>query len=401
MTYSARVIRIDGPAAAEREMLGIKADPKGAKIMAAKAVFRAVKITGVPVTAANILKQDMLARGGEAATSAGTINHSVEVTDVILLGTLSQYTDLFVRLRSQQFRLPQIANEIEVALRAYDSVPGPVLGLEFGKKTHIMGILNVTPDSFSDGGMFRDAEEAVSFAVKMARDGAGIIDVGGESTRPGAETVDENVEIERTAPVIKAICRGAVAAPVSIDTRKASVAEAAIKAGAKMINDVSGLRYDPKMAETAAKYDVPVIIMHSKGDPESMQKDPKYDDLMTEVLKYFEESISLAVKAGVKEGALIIDPGIGFGKTLEHNIEILRRLEELRCLGRPVCIGTSRKSMIGRILGEEDPLKRDIGTAATIALAISKKVDIIRVHNTDFMAKIAKVSDTISRGAKR
>lgn len=379
----------------------------GLEIMADKSVFRAVKIKDVSVTAANILKQDMLSRGGEAATSKGTIDHSDAKTDLILFGTEHQYKGLIERLKDQQFRLPEIAAQIDWVLKNNSSHPASILGMEFGRKTYIMGILNATPDSFSDGGRFEKPEDAATRAKKMISEGADIIDIGGESTRPGAGEVKIEDEIGRVIPVIRKIVEAPHATPVqnsspprpiiSIDTRKAAVAEAAINAGARMINDVSGLRYDPKMAEIAAKYITPMIIMHSKGTPDAMQKDPKYEDLISEMLMFFEESIKMAASAGVKETNIILDPGIGFGKRYEDNIEILRRLDEFRCFGRPLCIGTSRKSFIGTALGKPDPADRETGTCATISLAISKRVDIIRVHNIRMAAEASTMADAITR----
>ncbi len=368
--------------------------------MAPKAVFKAIKIENVSVVAANILKQDMLSRGGEAATSNATINHTAETTDVILFGTIKQYSDLVSRLKTQQFKLPDIAISIENALNN--------LNIEFVKKTNIMGILNVTPDSFSDGGVNFSVNDAVASAMQMISDGADIIDVGGESTRPGAKEVSVDEEIGRVIPVINGM-RSIVGANnyspvqqnqnpiISIDTRKSDVAEAAIKAGAGMINDVSGLRYDAKMASVAAKYGVPVVVMHAKGNPDNMQNDPQYFDVISEMFEFFIESIDIAKKAGVEPKNIILDPGIGFGKTFEHNIEIIRRIEEFRSLGYPICIGPSRKAFIGEITGEKNPQKRLDGTAAVIALAVSKKVDIIRIHDVFFMKMMSAVLDRITR----
>ncbi|MCX5749884.1 MAG: dihydropteroate synthase [Candidatus Saganbacteria bacterium] len=395
MDFLPRIISIEDLKEAEKELRSIGVHDKGIDIMSEKAVFRAVKIKDVPVTAANILKQDMLARGGEAATSAGTINHSVDKTDVILFGTISQYRDLIKKLSDQQFKLPQIALEIEKLIEVSESYPKPMLGMEFGKKTFVMGVLNVTPDSFSDGGEFLDVEDAAAHAGKMIEDGADIIDIGGESTRPGAEEVSAEEETKRIVPIITKI--KSFAKIISVDTRKPAVAQAAVKAGANMINDVSGLHFDKDLAKIAAIYNIPLVLMHSKGSPKTMQNGPEYNDLISEIILYFKESMENAIEAGVKEENIILDPGIGFGKTVEHNIEILRRLDEFRCLGRPVCIGTSRKSFIGKILGEDDPRKREEGTAATIALAISKKVDIIRSHNTSFAKKVVVLSDAITR----
>ena len=404
MEHLARVISIDSLEQAGKELLSVGVHTGGFEIMAPKAVFKAIKIKDIGVVAANILKQDMLSRGGEVATSSATIDHSEKKTDVILLGTVFQYQSLAERLKSQQFGLPKIGEELLRLIRRDENCPSPILGMEFGKKTYLMGILNVTPDSFSDGGKYIRIEDAVAHAKQMIEDGAYIIDVGGESTRPGAAGISVAEEIKRVGPVIGAIHELPIhkqhRSIISIDTRKASVAEAAIKAGAGMINDVSGLRYDKRMADVAAQHKVPVIIMHSKGEPSTMQNDPRYEDLISEILLFFEESIKIAVKAGVKEDVMILDPGIGFGKTFDHNIEILRRLEEFRCFGRPLCIGVSRKSFIGKITGEEAPKRQD-GSLAASVLAISKKVDIIRIHDTDRAANAAMVADAITRQIKR
>ena len=400
MSHLARIISIENMDQAEKELLEVGVHSSGLEIMAPKAVFKAIKIKDVSVVAANILKQDMLSRGGEAATSKGTIDHSEEKTDVILLGTVFQYGCLAERLKTQQFGLPRLGQEIETLLERNENRPKPILGMEFGKKTYIMGILNVTPDSFSDGGKYVKTEAAVSHAEQMLKDGAYIIDVGGESTRPGAIGISLDEEINRIGPVIGAIHELPIhkqhKSVISIDTRKSAVADAAIKAGAGMINDVSGLRYDKKMAQVAAGHKVPVIIMHSKGDPSTMQNAPQYKDLISEILSFFEDSMEIAVKAGIKEDLIILDPGIGFGKTLEHNIEILCRLNELQCMGRPLCIGVSRKSFIGKILGGEASQRLE-GSAAASVLAISKKVDIIRIHDVEQLSKAAKISDVILR----
>lgn len=397
-----RVIAIDDMSRARREMLKIGADAAGVDIMVPKSLMRAVKVEAVTATAANILKQLMLSCGGDAATSYGTIDHSDSETDVILLATLSQYTRLFEKMSKQQFGLPVLADRISVVLRRYDGSPSPVGGLQFGSRTYVMGILNITPDSFSDGGSYFDAGRAVSRAEEMISEGADILDIGGESTRPGADEVSQEEELNRVVPVVRAISDAIVktkgSSPmISVDTRKSAVAAAALKAGASMVNDISGLGFDPEMKNVLASAGAPVVIMHSKGDPKTMQDRPAYDDVVSELLGYFGSRIDHAVKAGISESNIIIDPGIGFGKTVEHNIEILKHLDEFRCFGRPVCIGTSRKSFIGKLLGLDDPSKRDEATAVTLSLAISRKVDIIRVHNVKIARQAAIISDKISR----
>lgn len=266
----------------------------------------------------------------------------------------------------------------------------------FGLRTYVMGVLNVTPDSFSDGGKYCDLQKAVRHAAEMANEGADIIDVGGESTRPGACDIGEDEEMRRVVEVVKTISKK-VGLPVSIDTRKAPVAEAAIKAGACIINDVSGMKHDPRMAKVAARHGAAVILMHMKGSPRDMQADPQYHDVIADIIKSLKESVGLARRAGVKEEKIIVDPGIGFGKTLEHNLEILNRLGELKKLGRPICIGTSRKSFIGKVLNIEDPRDRLTGTIASSAIAVMNGANILRVHDVSQARSAARMADSILR----
>ena len=268
---------------------------------------------------------------------------------------------------------------------------------DFSLRTYIMGILNVTPDSFSDGGKFVDPDDAVKQALRMQDEGADIIDIGGESTRPGAEKVSVDDEIRRVIPVIEALAEK-VKVPVSIDTYKSKVAEAAISAGASIINDISGLRFDPNMAMIAAANDVPVIIMHIKGTPENMQDNPEYGELISEILNYFFEGISIAKRAGVRDDMIIVDPGIGFGKTVEDNLEIIRRLDEFAALGKPVLLGHSRKSFIGKLLGDLPADERVEGTAAVTAIGIFNGANIIRVHDVKEMKRVSVITDSIKRG---
>lgn len=269
--------------------------------------------------------------------------------------------------------------------------------LDFSRKTCIMGILNVTPDSFYDGGILFRAETAVEHGLRMADDGADIIDIGGESTRPGSEPVSIEEEIRRTIPVIKAIAKK-VNLPISIDTYKSEVARRAMDAGASIVNDISGLRFDPDMPKVVARYKVPVVIMHIKGKPKDMQVNPVYDALMPEIMDYLREGIRIALDAGVKEDMIIIDPGIGFGKTFDHNLEIIRNLHEFTALKKPILIGPSRKAFIGKILCDEPASGRLEGTAAAVAVSIMNGANIVRVHDVKEMCKVAKVADAIKRG---
>jgi dihydropteroate synthase len=268
--------------------------------------------------------------------------------------------------------------------------------LDFSEKTAVMGILNVTPDSFSDGGRFFDPALAVERALRMVEDGADIIDIGGESTRPGAEPVTEAEELRRVIPVIEAIA-GKVGVPVSIDTYKATVASIAIEAGASLVNDISGLKLDPQMAEVVAAAGVPVVLMHIKGSPRDMQAAPVYEDLLGEVEAYLRDSVRIAENAGIDPSLIIIDPGIGFGKTFRHNLLILKNLSRFREFGMPLLVGVSRKAFIGDILGGAGPNERLEGTAATVAIAVMNGADIVRVHDVKEMARVARVADAIRR----
>jgi len=264
---------------------------------------------------------------------------------------------------------------------------------EFGTRTFLMGILNVTPDSFSDGGRFFDQTDAVLHALQMVKDGADIVDVGGESTRPGSERIDSQTELARVLPVITKI-RQRSTIPISVDTYKAEVARAALDAGANIVNDISGLTFDDRMAEVVAEKRASVVLMHTKGDPKTMQDNPVYVDLIEEIFEYLSRSVERARRSGIEQ--IMIDPGIGFGKTLEQNLVIIDRLNEFRSLGVPVLIGVSRKSFIGKILGMPVEWRLE-GTAAAVAASIMKGADIVRVHDVKEMLRVSRVVDAIRR----
>ncbi len=272
--------------------------------------------------------------------------------------------------------------------------------LEVGEKTLVMGILNVTPDSFYDGGRYDDLESALNCARKMIEDGADIIDVGGESTRPGSSHVSANEELRRIIPVIKELSRE-TDKPISVDTYKAEVADKAIEAGAQIVNDISGLQADNEMVRVVAANNTPVIIMHIKGQPHDFPKDPIYDDLSSEIILFFKKKIDFAVKSGIADNNIIIDPGIGFGKTPLHNLEILKRLSELKCLNHPVMVGTSRKSFISSVLkpSEDEGFSKDnsqlVGTLVTLIIAIMKGVNIVRVHDVKEAVQVTKMCKAI------
>jgi dihydropteroate synthase len=268
--------------------------------------------------------------------------------------------------------------------------------LDLTRKTHVMGILNVTPDSFSDGGMHFDRQTAIDCGLQMTDDGADLIDIGGESTRPGSAPVPLEEELRRTIPVIEGLSNK-VSVPISIDTYKAMVARKALEAGASMVNDISGLRFDPDMPGVVASGKVPVVMMHIKGRPRDMQQNPTYAALIPEILDYFRISIRLARKFGIPDQMMILDPGIGFGKTFDHNLEILNNLEQFTLLEKPLLVGPSRKAFLGNILGDAPASERLEGTAAAVAVSVMKGANIVRVHDVKEMAKVAKVVDAIRR----
>jgi len=263
--------------------------------------------------------------------------------------------------------------------------------LDFSAGCIVMGVLNVTPDSFSDGGQFLDADKAVKQGIRMAAEGAAIIDVGPESTRPGAESVSTDEQISRAIPVIESLAKS-INIPISIDTYNHEVAEAALDVGAAMINDITALA-DERMGRLAAQRHLPVVLMHMQGTPRTMQVEPKYDDVVGEVLDFLLARAKRAEGFGKPKERIVIDPGIGFGKTLEHNLELLRNIDKFVATGYRVLVGTSRKSFIGKITGRENPADRIFGTAATVALCVAAGVSIVRVHDVAEMVDVVKVAN--------
>ena len=273
-----------------------------------------------------------------------------------------------------------------------------IAGLQFSERPNLMGVLNVTPDSFSDGGEFENLQDAVEHALDMSASGADILDIGGESTRPGAVLVPESGEIARVTPIIAAI-RSHLQIPISIDTRKSNVAASAINAGATMINDVYAFEYDPKMLDVAVDLQVPICVMHAQGAPDVMQNDPRYDNVVLDVYDFLEAKIQNLVRAGFDHTQIIVDPGIGFGKTLEQNLALLSNLSLFHSLGCPVLLGASRKSFIGHITGQDDPLMRLGGSLATAIHAAQQGVQILRVHDIPETHQALQVWSKISQGA--
>jgi dihydropteroate synthase len=270
--------------------------------------------------------------------------------------------------------------------------------LVLGERTLVMGVLNVTPDSFSDGGKFLDVERAIEHALEMECAGADLLDIGGESTRPGSAGISSKEELTRVLPVLQGL-RGVLKIPISIDTQKSEVAEAALDAGAEIINDISGLKNDPGIAALATRRGVPLILMHTRGEPRTMQKAPFARHVMKDVLQGLRKSVGIASKAGVAKSQLILDPGIGFGKSFAQNYELLQKLPHLAKLGYPLLVGTSRKGFLGATLAREGepapPEKRIWGTAATVTASILHGAQIVRVHDVEEMVQVSRVSDCI------
>ncbi len=266
----------------------------------------------------------------------------------------------------------------------------------WGERTYFMGVLNVTPDSFSDGGEFNTPAAALPQAQRLVEAGVDILDIGGQSTRPGAEEVSETAELQRVLPVVKAV-RSSLSVPISVDTTRASVAKAAVAVGADIVNDISGGTFDPDMFPVVAQLGVPIILMHIRGTPQTMQKLTDYHDLIGEIYEFLEDQIRVAINAGIVRSRLIIDPGIGFAKTAEQNIQLLRQLTAFRSLGVPIVVGVSRKRFIGHILNQPDPKQRVWGTAAACCAAIAAGSDILRVHDVAEMHDVCRVADAIWR----
>ncbi len=398
MNYNPRVITITTPAESRARLAEIGCDPQGIQIMTDKALFTIVKLQQVPAKAANLLKQTFLAKGGEVALARGSADLSVSCTDVLICATAKHYRLALAQLKMQPWGLPTVATAIESALattyhypqRDY-SWPGCRLAIRPGR-TLVMGILNITPDSFSDGGRYNGITDALRQADRLIAEGADILDIGAESTRPyGSREISVEEEMERLLPILEKVVAFSPI-PISVDTYKSQVADAALKAGAHIINDVWGLQADPAMARVAAAHNAPVIIMHN-------QKGCDYaEDIIASIGAFLYDSIRLAAEAGLAFENLIIDPGIGFGKTPAQNLTVLSRLAELKSLGCPILLGTSRKRFIGEALGGLPVDEREEGTAASVSCGILSGASIVRVHDVKIMVRVARMTDAIKGG---
>jgi dihydropteroate synthase len=360
-----------------------------------KLCHRVILLRDVRLFAANIIKQAMLSIGGDVAVHRSVITGKIEYSDCIIMGDLRHYKNLIEKLENQP-NMSEIAGIIKKQLNILKTNLRLRLcseNLEWDKRPLVMGIVNVTPDSFSDGGLYAEPETAIAHALELISQGADIIDIGGESTRPGASPIDEKSEILRVLPVIKGIVSNSDV-PVSIDTRNASVAEAAIGSGASIINDVSSMTHDTEMISVAKRTGAGMVLMHMRGIPADMQNNTCYGDVVSEVYDYLEGRVNVCLEAGIDPLSIIVDPGIGFGKDLEANLSLIKHIQEFSSLGVPVMLGHSRKSFIGKVLDSEVQ-EREEGTDAVTSWAAIREVDIVRVHSVSRAKKTIEIINSI------
>lgn len=399
------VLSIQDAAQAQRLMRQIGVDPGGIEIMAPKSVLRLVMVRRLPIFAANILKQETLSIGADTAVSKYALTGKASHTDCLIIGSLSHYQRLCQKLKRQPYGLSRLSLDLETVLSNYQKNDFILdLGrykLNLQSHTHIMGIINITPDSFSGDGLLRTTDDRrqttdiVEYAQKLADEGADILDIGGESSRPGARPVSLKEELQRLIPALKSIAKK-VRIPLSVDTYKAEVARQALDNGAVIVNDITALKGSAGMLNVIKKYKAAVALMHMKGRPQSMQKNPRYGSLMPEVCGYLKQAMDKAVEAGLDRKKIILDPGIGFGKSLEHNLEIIQSLGQLKALGQPVLIGLSRKSFLGKIIQRDADNRVSAGIGAN-CLAVVNGAAIVRVHDVKETRDSLMVLDRIMK----
>lgn len=393
-----RCLHITSLQEAVQQIEAVGVEPTGVERMKGKALHFNLKLEGIDPRTANILKQEMLSLGGDVALDGRGLDCSVHSMDGLLMGSQKQFEKLFQKLDAYpQFQeIGKALKETFLNLMKTDfTLRCRRKTLHPNGRTLLMGVLNVTPDSFSDGGLFLEKDRAVARGLQMVEEGADIIDIGGESTRPGSKRLGLEEELRRVLPVIETLSKK-TDIPISIDTYKSEVARRAIELGADIINDISGLHFDPELAFVAAKEKTPLILMHIRGTPETMQKDVHYDSLFSEIISYLKEGIRRAESAGVDPEQIVVDPGIGFGKTLEDNLLLIKHLSEFRVLGKPILLGTSRKSFIGKII-DTQPDQRLEGTLSSIAIGVLNGAQIIRSHDVLQAKRAIAVADAIRK----
>lgn len=363
----------------EKELMNIGFDKSYTHIAKNKFDYINIKIFDLNCAQANIIKQTALSVGADCATHREVITGKIESSNCIIGGSFSQIKKIAEKLQTQPFKLKNLGN---ILIKEIENSPP--------KKTKIMGILNITTDSFSDGGQYFEFNAAIAQLTKLIEDGADIIDIGAESTKPYSKAVCAEKQLERLEPLLKYIKENNITTPISIDTRSALVAQKSIELGAKIINDVSGFDYDNKMIDVlAANPDIKIVIQHSQGSPETMQIAPSYENLMDEIFRNLQNKIKCAITKGIKKENIIVDPGIGFGKTKQHNLEILDRWQELQTTGCPVLIGLSRKSLLE--LPEADNKEKDMYSLALATPLLKDNIDYIRVHNVKIHKKLQSI----------
>lgn len=396
--FKIRLVSIENEREARYQIERIGSDQGGVAAMFRKTMTLNLKVYNLRLPQAHILKQEMLAIGGDCAVSRQVLIGGVERTDVLIIGTVKQYYELCRRLLRQPFSMKKLSEEIREILSNLNkkSFTWKLRDKEInlGEKTLIMGVLNITPDSFSDGGLYIDRDKAIKHAIELYESGADIIDIGGESTRPFAEPVSVEEEIERVVPVVEYLKNHNKNILVSVDTYKSETAKKALEAGADIINDISGLNFDENMKNVVAHYKAGLVIMHTRGNPQEMQKNTDYEDFMGEVIESLDLSIKKAINAGIERDRIVIDPGIGFGKKFEHNLFIIKKLKEFSIFGLPILVGTSRKSFLGKITGKE-AFERDDETMVSVGISIMNGANIVRVHEVKRMVDAVKVADAI------
>jgi dihydropteroate synthase len=396
--YFPRIIQAASALEAEDILAGIGVDPHGIRAMLPKMSHVLIRIDGVSCRVANIIKQEMLSCGGDAAVHREAVACARPSTDVLIMGTRKQVLTLAGKLDAQPFGLAAFAGRLRDTL-TNDGLEVHTLRtaqrqLMVGGRTRVMGILNVTPDSFSDGGRYAEAEDAVRCGCGMDEAGADFIDVGGESSRPGAQPVSLGVELDRVIPVIREL-NGRVRCPISVDTTKAEVARQALAAGAEIVNDISAMTADPAMAAVVADSGAAVVLMHMRGTPCTMQEELRpYRHLPGDVIDHLRERIAAATAAGIESDRIIVDPGFGFGKSVADNLRLLARLSDFRVLGRPVLVGISRKSFVRLISGDALDCSGE-GTTAAVAAATMNGAAIVRVHDVRAALKATAVIDAL------
>jgi dihydropteroate synthase len=399
--YGVRVLDATTPAEIAREVERTESDPEGVGIMTRKGRILLVRLDGISLKAAPLIKQEMLALGADSAHAKGVADLSVEQTAVVLLGTPGQYAHLIPKLRRQPFQLKAVADAVEAALGNYTRT-GPRLleglhrSVTLGNSTAVMGVLNVTPDSFSDGGLFDQPDVSIARGLEIEAEGAQILDVGAESSRPGSTPISADQELDRLRSVLPAL-RDRLKIPISVDTRKPEVAQAALDLGADLVNDVSGLR-EPEMRRVLARSGAPAVIVHMRGTPETMQNNLEYADLRSEVYGGLAHAVATAVEDGIAPEQLLIDPGLGFGKSAEQNLDLLHHLSEFRSLGCPVVIGASRKSFLGRALGDASTDARLEASLAAAVIAALGGASIVRAHDVAPTVRALAVVDAVRTG---